>query len=470
MTCSLRFKKLICHGQINGTICIQDNHMNSSIRFICSLYIISSISSFVQTRTSSTSEVVLLASELRSTVLERTSKFQPHYWSAITSPRWKLGRSLTVENKKNMWDGIELRAGYTAFRLLTVEEEQTAGAITHRSVQLKEIKRIVESATNTSLCLASWAAACNYSVEDLTVSLKMAKIAQLQLVQHNVRLVDYWVRYLLQNSARVKHVSYYELVVQGVLGLSKAAERYDGRSNCRFATFAQPFVMQELFKGLTTLQPGCFLTPRTLMLNHRAQLTRRRLRGVLGRQPSDQEVAQAVGITVKRMKEFQRDVATKSTFASAFTYLAKNSKGGTDEKGDGNTVTYLDLAMSTGEQTAVSDSGQLRHLMWRAGLFRLMNDHLTAREMRTVVLRFGLDDSLTTTIAVAATEAGDSLSITRVAQLMGISTQGVYKILKRALYKLRSSESIKDVLQQHCHSMLPAEIFYQTSGAYVSAY
>ena len=44
-----------------------------------------------------------------------------------------------------------------------------------------------------------------------------------------------------------KDVSYYELLTEGIIGLAKAAENFDGRGP--FIKYAQPFVKAELYKG-----------------------------------------------------------------------------------------------------------------------------------------------------------------------------------------------------------------------------
>ena len=43
-------------------------------------------------------------------------------------------------------------------------------------------------------------------------------------------------------------MSYYELLTEGIIGLAKAAENFDGRGP--FIKYAQPFVKAELYKGI----------------------------------------------------------------------------------------------------------------------------------------------------------------------------------------------------------------------------
>jgi DNA-directed RNA polymerase specialized sigma subunit len=65
-------------------------------------------------------------------------------------------------------------------------------------------------------------------------------------MQHNMRLVDFWARRLIEHSRAAKDISYYELVTEGVIGLTMAAENYDGRG--AFIRFAQIYIRGQLYR------------------------------------------------------------------------------------------------------------------------------------------------------------------------------------------------------------------------------
>ena len=93
------------------------------------------------------------------------------------------------------------------------------------------------------------------STEQLHTYTNLAVQARNRLVQHNIRIVDHWARRLIQHSNAGKDVSYYELVAEGLIGLTKAAECYQpGR--VRFYTHAEIYIRSELYKGLTKLRAG----------------------------------------------------------------------------------------------------------------------------------------------------------------------------------------------------------------------
>jgi DNA-directed RNA polymerase specialized sigma subunit len=74
----------------------------------------------------------------------------------------------------------------------------------------------------------------------------LSKFIHFSINQHNLRLVDFWARRLLEHSKVARDISYYELVTEGVLGLTKAAENFDGRGS--FIRYAQPFVRGQLYR------------------------------------------------------------------------------------------------------------------------------------------------------------------------------------------------------------------------------
>ena len=129
-----------------------------------------------------------------------------------------------------------------------------------------------------------------FSTLQLLMYLKLAVQARNRLVQHNIRIVDHWARRLIQHSNAGKDVSYYELVAEGLIGLTKAAECYKpGR--VRFYTHAEIYIRSELYKGLTKLRAGSHASHKVIMANSKLQKAQNYLPYTLKRKPSDKELA-----------------------------------------------------------------------------------------------------------------------------------------------------------------------------------
>merc|ERR1711871_851388 len=132
-----------------------------------------------------------------------------------------------------------------------------------------------------------WSSACQMSTEQLHTYVDLGIQARNRLVQHNIRIVDHWARRLIQNSKAGKDVSYYELVTEGLIGLTKAAECYQP-GKVRFYTHAEIYVRSELYRGLTKLRAGSHTPHSTMMMNAKLQKAQNYLTYTLKRKPTDE--------------------------------------------------------------------------------------------------------------------------------------------------------------------------------------
>lgn len=290
----------------------------------------------------------------------------------------------------------------------------TAGKFSHVGKKLEKIKTILQEKLGRTASHNEWAVACKLTPMQLTIYSEMANSARNRLVQHNIRLVDFWARRLIEHSRGAREISYYELVTEGILGLTRAAEHYDGRG--RFLQYAQPYIRHELYKGMTSLRPGSFLSHKSMMLCYQAYRARSKLHEVLQRVPTDLEVATFLKVSVDTLKGVLDDAKTKSTIISAQTNL-----GGVTGTNKGESfTTYLDLFLKA-DQTNFA----VEKALWQVEFVQVL-DCLNATERRTLCLRYGLTD-------------GTARSIDRTAELMCATPEGVRKILLRAMDKLRNS-------------------------------
>lgn len=353
-------------------------------------------------------------------------KFQSKYRSQPLSSRSELGKKLTSINRLDFATGVELRNQYIKYRLLSLEEEMTAGKFSHVGFRLDTYKMELKQKLGREPSSQEWAKACDLTPTQLDTYYSLALKARQRLVQHNFRLVDFWARRLIEHTTGGKSVSYYELVTEGVIGLTKAAIRYDGRGT--FIKFAQPYVRSELYAGMTRLIPGSFLSHRTVMLSARANKVKERFEIIHQRKPTDQEVAKELKMSVRTLRAELNVAALKKTVISASSKIGGGSSRGSSTKtdadgkadgGDGNT--YWDLLHNDEESKFASDN-----LQWKIEFQQALDECLTPIEKRTLTIRYGLLD-------------GKSRSINRTAELMCNSTEGIRKIIIRAMTKLRDS-------------------------------
>ena len=121
---------------------------------------------------------------------------RPKYMTApLTQTRWEFGRILTVANKKHNDMGINLRKKYVQMRQLTREEELTCGKVSAMGHTVERIRDMLSKKLEREPTMIEWSEACKLSVDELENYRTSSKKARHRLVQHNMRLVDFWVRF-----------------------------------------------------------------------------------------------------------------------------------------------------------------------------------------------------------------------------------------------------------------------------------
>jgi RNA polymerase primary sigma factor len=124
--------------------------------------------------------------------------------------------------------------------------------------------------------------------------------AKEKLINHNLRLVVSVAR-----NYQGQGLTFGDLVQEGMLGLIRAAEKFDWRKGYRFSTYATIWIRQALQRGLDN-------TGRTIRLPaHVAQRARkiarieRELSTRLGEHPSDYQVAEEAGFDVEEVERLR---------------------------------------------------------------------------------------------------------------------------------------------------------------------
>jgi RNA polymerase primary sigma factor len=119
--------------------------------------------------------------------------------------------------------------------------------------------------------------------------------ARDRLARANLRLVVHIAR-----AYRGRGLGPEDLVAEGNLGLLRAVEGYDGRAGVRFATYAAPWIRQSIRAALFKHGRPVRLPQHAGTLLGRARRARAALAGRLGREPADEEVADALRLPPKK--------------------------------------------------------------------------------------------------------------------------------------------------------------------------
>lgn len=127
-----------------------------------------------------------------------------------------------------------------------------------------------------------------------------------QLVQLNAGLVR-------KIAHRVSHQCaepYEDLEQIGYLGLIRAIERFNPAQGCAFSSFAVPYIRGEMLHFLRDRSSTVKIPRRWQQLNKAGQKAREELAEAFGRQPTDEEIAEKLCVSVNEWRESK--LATKN--------------------------------------------------------------------------------------------------------------------------------------------------------------
>jgi len=226
--------------------------------------------------------------------------------------------------------------------------------------------------------------------------------ARNHMIESNLRLVVSVAR-RYQN----RGMPLLDLIQEGNLGLMRAVELFNLRLGYRFSTYATWRIRQAVERGLANRGRLVRLPVPVQAALDKISTAKGRLAMVLGRDPTTEEVAKAVNMTVSRVEEVEQA-------ARGITSLEM-------EVGDADDGSMLrDFVEDLGNPApleVVTDAEFRRDV--RQGLMGL-----TERERRVVELRFGLDDDI-------------QRSLEDIGRQLGITRERVRQLEGQALRKLR---------------------------------
>jgi RNA polymerase primary sigma factor len=198
-----------------------------------------------------------------------------------------------------------------------------------------------------------------------------------------------------------------DLVQEGMLGLIRATEKFDWRRGFKFSTYATLWIRQAIQRGLENSSRTIRLPVHIAQRERKINRTERELATKLGREPTEQELADAVELPVDQVIEIRKA-------ARPLTSLDQ-------PVGDDGETAFGDLLASNApnpEDEVVSDAGT-------SAVQEAVN-RLPERERDVVELRFGLGGREPTPLR----ETGRKL---------GISAERVRQIEEDALERLAES-------------------------------
>src|SRR5690349_7911188 len=125
--------------------------------------------------------------------------------------------------------------------------------------------------------------------------------AKDRLINCNLRLVVSVAR-----KYQGQGLSMNDLVQEGMLGLIRAAEKFDWRKGFRFSTYATLWIRQSIQRGLENSSRTIRLPVHIAQRERKINRTERELATRLGREPTEEEIAEAVELPVDQVIEIRK--------------------------------------------------------------------------------------------------------------------------------------------------------------------
>jgi RNA polymerase sigma factor (sigma-70 family) len=168
-----------------------------------------------------------------------------------------------------------------------VREETRDTSRANLAVYLNEIGRIPLLSREEELALARRARAGDAA-------------AKQRLIEANLRLVVQVARRYLNRGLPLP-----DLIEEGNLGLMRAVEKFEPERGLRFSTYGTWWIRQTVVRALANQARTIRLPVHVELLLARYTREQRRLTQELGRPPSVEEIARALGTTVEQVEELE---------------------------------------------------------------------------------------------------------------------------------------------------------------------
>jgi RNA polymerase primary sigma factor len=227
------------------------------------------------------------------------------------------------------------------------------------------------------------------------------KQAREQMIKANLRLVVKIAR-----DYEGLGLPLLDLVNEGNIGLMKGVERFDPNKGAKLSTYAAWWIKQSIKRALANQSKTIRLPVHVVDKMAHIRRAEVRLRESLDREPTDEEVANELGLTPKRIQRYREASRAPISLESSMSTDEENPVA--EIVADTNAAAPFDRIIRENDTALVQEALAT----------------LDARESKILAMRFGLDD-------------GEPKTLEDVGRHFGVTRERIRQIQEQALQKMR---------------------------------